>query len=315
MNRQYNPRVITEGAMMAAIFVLLGLVSYYTPVGMLTMFTLSVPVAILTYRQGLRAAILSAMAGSAVLAAMIDPMVSSSVAMMQVMGIVIGWGLRKRYSPYLTLLAGTAVGIVGYLVAGLVSWYVMGINVVQQTIDLFRESSELSLSMFRSLNFPESQLEIIIQMQQMIEQYTIPMLPSILLISAAGLSFISLAIIREVLRRLGSPTEGLPPFSLWRFPPYLLWLFLLTFFGLWLTPPTQVAMRNLFTNLSNVANILFTMQGIAIAIFFMKKWGTPKFMQVVAVYMLGTMFFSLFMMLGLLDYTFDFRQIGPARRA
>ncbi len=317
MNRQYNPRVITEGAMMAAIFVLLSLVSYYTPIGMISTFALSAPAAILTYRQGLRSALLSAVAGSVVLALVVDPIWALTTGLMfQLMGLTLGWGLRRRYTPYVTLLAGTAAGMVGTIAVGLVSWYVMGINVVQQMIDLYREAAEESMAIFQKFNVPEQSLEGVKQIPLMVEQFMGPLLPSILLLSSLGLAFVSLAVIRLVLKRLGFNTEGLPPFGMWKFPRFFIWAFLLAFLGYALTRGMPT-LNSLFMNLNNLANILFVIQGLAIAVFFMSKWNTPKVMQVFGIFMLVTtpIFPPMLLMLGLLDYTFDFRRIGPARNA
>lgn len=319
MNRQYNARVITEGAMMAAIFVLISVISYYTPIGAISTFALSAPAAILTFRQGLRPAVLSSIAGSVVLALMVDPIWAlTSALMLQLMGLVLGWGLRKRYTPYLTLLAGTAAGMVGIVAMALVSWYVLGINVVQEMIVLYRESSEQSLAIFQKFNVPEESLMAIKQIPQMVELFAGPLMPSILLLTSMALAFVNLAIIREVLRRLGSPTEGLPPFGLLKLPRYFIWGFLLAFLGLTISQQLQApTLRSLFMNLYNLANILFTVQGLAIAVFYMGKWNTPKLMQVFGIFMLVStpIFPPMLLMFGLLDYTFDFRRIGPARGA
>lgn len=303
--------------MMAAIFVLVSVISYYTPIGAISTLALSAPAAILTYRQGLRAGLLSAVAGSAVLALMVDPIWALTTGLMfQLMGLSLGWGLRKRYTPYLTLLAGTAAGMVGTLAVGLVSWYVMGVNVVQQMVDLYRESTEQSMAIFQKFNVPEQSLEGVKQIPQMVEQFMGPLLPSILLMSSLALAFVSLAVTRLILKRMGYNTEGLPPFGLWKFPSYFLWGFMLSFLGLALSSKVPTVSR-LFMNLYNLANILFTVQGLAIAVFYMTKWSTPKVMQIFGIFMLITtpIFPPMLLMLGLLDYTFDFRRIGPARRA
>ena len=319
MNRRFSVRMVTEGAMLAAVFVLLALVTYYTPLGTLLILAMTTPTAIMTCRHGWKAGLLSAVAAELVLLLLLDPVfVISGCTTLQFSGLILGLGVGKKWNPWTTLAATTAATLVGFVFLIVLSSKLMDYNFLDEMVKLYQEASQISLSMIEQFNFPEEQLDLIRQIPTYAEAYFGPLLPMLLTLSSAMNALVNFQILGIVMKRMHLPMEGLAPFPSWRLPDYTGLIFLLSilansagsYFSItWLSTSAQ--------NIFQVTYYLILIQGLAVMVWFMQKLHVSKlFRWLLLIFVLFNPYISTgVILLGFVDFIFDLRKIGPRSRA
>lgn len=318
MNRRFSVRMVTEGAMLAAVFVLLALLSYYTPLGTLLILAMTTPTAIMTCRHGWKAGLLSAVAAELVLLLLLDPVfVIAGCTTLQFSGLILGLGVGKKWSPWTTLAATTTATLIGFVSLIVISSTLMDYNFMGEMLKLYQEATRISLNMIEQFNFPEGQLDLIRQIPTYAEAYFGPLLPMLLTLSSAMNALLSFQILSIVMKRMHMPMESLPAFPSWRLPDYTGLLFLLSilansagsYFSItWLTTLAQ--------NIFQVTYYLILIQGLAVMVWFLQKLHVSKlFGWLLLIFVLFNPYISTgVIILGFVDFIIDLRKIGPRSR-
>ena len=318
MNRRFSVRMVTEGAMLAAIFVLLALFSYYTPLGTLLILAMTTPTAIMTYRHGWKAGLLSAVAAELVLLLLLDPVfVISGCTTLQFSGLILGLGVGKKWSPWTILAATTAATLIGFVFLIIISSTLMDYNFMDEMVKLYQEASQIALNMIEQFNFPEEQLDLIRQIPTYAEAYFGPLLPMLLTLSSAMNALVNYQILGIVMKRMQMPMEKLPAFPSWRLPEYGGLIFLLSILANSAGSHFSITwLATLAQNIFQVTYYLILIQGLAVMVWFMQKLHISKlFSWLLLIFVLFNPYISTgIIILGFVDFIFDLRKIGPRYR-
>ncbi len=311
MPEPLKTRSMTEGAMLAAITVVLALLGVYF-FGYL-LFITPVPIAVLVYRHGLRAGILVAVTAS-IVSGFFGTMVTTVIFLLVIglVGVAIGEGLRENFSAAKVMVIGSGVSVLALVLLTGVAMLFFGPDLIDRTFQMLQESFEQAFSVYERMGIDTGQalggmsLDRLMQILRMT-------LPAAVAISGIGLTFVNYALTRMILIRLN--VKDLPwftPFRNWRSPLYLAWGFIL---GKALLLITQLSGNQFFLsiglNIEILFNYVFLIQGLAIAWWFFDKWRLNKPVRVLLVFFaINPTFSTLITFLGVLDTWFDFRKLG-----
>ncbi|MDR7867224.1 MAG: YybS family protein [Sporomusaceae bacterium] len=306
---------LVESGFLTAITVVLGLTSFYMPVaGLVLVFVLPLPIALLGARHGVRWSVMSTVATAIFSAIFLNPL--HAVIMIfsfGISGITMGHCLRSGYTLPKTLLLGAAAAMLSIAAGFLIGLYVMGINIVDMQTAAVRKGMEWALAHSRP-GGPESAL-FAGKIDAITKLYLI-VYPAGLAVSALIFSYINLILARAVLARLGHPIAAFPPLRLWTMPGWLVLAYGLALLSSYYGQAKNIVwIYNLGLNLQLVTNTLLIVQGLAGFAYLAGKHSLPRWAAIIIV----TLFFShelltqVLLLGGLFDLAFDLRKLRSSR--
>lgn len=308
-------RAITEGALFAAITVLLAWMALF--ISLMTIF-LPIPLAIVVYRHGAKTGIVTngtaAIAAALLLSSVLVPL---QLIISGLLGFVLGLALRERFGFVSVLVAGTGAWILSTLLLVFSYVWILDVDIIGLYLETWERTAERMLETWTSLGVSS---ELLRQYEQDLAWFPDAVrlaLPALLVLAGVLMTYITLYFLRHVLRRMGhkDAVPWSPPFRYWRLPRYYVWVFVATrllAFSLSLVwDHHYLSMASV--NLELVFIYGFFIQGLAVTWFYFDNWKVPKIIRVVLFLlliqprswiMLALSFF------GMLDAWFDFRKIG-----
>ncbi|NLK08543.1 MAG: YybS family protein [Firmicutes bacterium] len=311
MQKPNSTRSLTEGAMLAALTVLLSLLgAYFMPY---LFFVTPVPLIILVYRHGMRPGILVAIT-SALLAGIVISMIPSMIFLliMGLVGIAMGGALKEGFSPYRIMLIGVATSVVALVLMVAVTSFVLDMNVLETSFDAMRHSLEQAVRMSERLGVEEHPFMQMGGIDELVRLLRLA-LPAALLTTATVITFVNYWLARLILNRIGSNLPWIQPFRTWRFPWYLAWGYILGQ-GLLLLSRGFSATGIWFAvglNLQILFNYVFLLQGLAILWFFFDKVNLPRLVRwLIIIFLFNPMITTFIVWAGVLDTWFNFRKLG-----
>jgi uncharacterized protein YybS (DUF2232 family) len=206
-------RSTVEGALLAAVTALLGVLAFYTGFGWLQ----PLPVLLAYLRHGPRSAVLVSVVASAVLALWVGPLAAlGSLGFVAALGLAAGWAVRRGWSAVaavgLMTLALLALGGAGVAAAEAV-WHQ---NLWTQTWREFADFVRAHGAMLQQAGITPDALI----------QTVATVIPAAAVMAAAAQSAAIYGLSAVILGRLGHPLPRTPAFRTWRMPPWLAWPYL-----------------------------------------------------------------------------------------
>lgn len=303
---------------MTGIFILLAMITYYTPIGTLTLFVMSAPTAILILRHDWKVGLLSAIASLLLLLILLDPLfVLTGCVTLQFTGLILGISLRKQWSPWTSVLATGVACLIGFLFLIAMSSLLLDINYVQEMIEMYRQASISSLELAERFNLPKDQTSLLQQIPQLIEVYFTTLLPMLLVLSSLLNALLNYQVMVLLGRRMNLAIRSLPPFQTWRLPDWFGLSYMLAFFANWLGKTQSIPV--LVTSAENLYQLFYfviQIQGVAVAVWFLLKYKvSPLFRWLVILFFyLNPYLGFVSIILGFADLVFDLRRLTPRRR-
>jgi uncharacterized protein YybS (DUF2232 family) len=323
-NRTTDTKSIVEAGLNAALIAVIMLMNTYVPAfSMVGTFLLPIPVTILFIRHNLKVTI-SAIFVSAVLAAILIsplPALTSSV-LYGLTGISLGYCIKKDIKVSSTLGLMTIASAIGVVF----SWYVLAylvhrggvVGVVEEAVKALQESMRISVEFYKSMGLNNAQTE---QMLKMFDLFTVDnlllMIPGLIIIGAFFSSYINYIITKAILKRFRYSMRDMTPFDKVyidnRLGALLLMFYLL---GIILSAREIKAGQYIVTSSIMILNMVFTVVGLAVVIYFLKnKYRVPKGLMIAIVVfaMMSPQLGMIFVYAGFADMFFDFRKLDPNR--
>lgn len=298
-----NTRALTEGALLAALTVLLALVgTVFSYIYMLV----PVPLIILVYRHGMNWGIVVGLA-SALLTGMLSALPNTiGVVNLGAVGLALGGMMRERRPPLLTLGVGTLVGMVAMGISILITAVIFGVNDISMLIRTLEETGKQVAGVYARLGVDEKTLE---QFTETLTRTLRTLLPSAFVLSATIIALVNFGLARLLLRRLGENVPGLPPFRAWEFPPALALTYLIALVaGLFLPPRANPIATAVVVNIAWLLGVLFLLEGLAVAWVWMERVRVAKFLRVLLLYFALFYFYYGIVLLGVVDSWAHFRR-------
>lgn len=305
-------RSLTEGAMLGAITVVVAIIGEY--VGIPSVIV-PVPLMLLVYRQGFRLGILVAVA-AALISSLVAGHVFSGLTIIiwGFVGVAVGMALREKFSFPKLMVVGILSNLVVIGLNFLLYSLIFGGNVFTDMLVMLNETIEQAIQTSQSLGVTGQALQRYEDLRIFVPFIIKWGLPSLLLIYSVAMTYINLAVLRAVLKRMGESIPWVAPFTRWRLPAYY-GLFLL--FGLAITMWAQVAVIPSWLQLIGVNVFIFVFHaylvvGIGLAWYYFQKKNVPGFVRVILLFLLFTMEFLVMAVIfaAVIDGVLDFRRLN-----
>lgn len=313
-----SPRPLVEGAMLAAVAVVLVLLGNYLPLlGPFLLFAWPLPIVVIFVRHGWRVALLTVIVAWLLLTAFIGPVgaLLDSIVLGS-LGLALGWAAFRGLDAAGSVLAGT-VAVIGSLFASLgLSRLFFHEDVLQQTQSMLNQTVQSAVTLYTRAGVPPQALAQMRATLQSVASLLPVVLPVLIILTSVAYALIAFLIARRVLVRLGQSVADLPAFAEWQVPAWSAAGLLGGFALLYLAggsaggPWTQLG-----TNLVYLFEMLYLTAGLAFAYFLARHWHLSRWLAVacLALIALNPLLNQLAMWAGLFDSVFKYRQVLKRR--
>ena len=293
---------------------MLCLITAYVPILSILSIAVPVPYAIIATLTDNKYSILSLIATFFILMFTVNPLYSVSVCIMSIVpGIFIGSALRNNkkegFNKFEPIYIGTIITMICVIVFFFIGNIVFKTNILEDFMNLVKESVNIQITIMENTGIDLKEgfkaLDIV--------NYINNMLPTMLFLQGMIVAFIIYSLEIFILKRVRIVNLELPKLLDFYLPGnaisvlFTLYIFVLFMDLINLNLHTDLIMMNL----QLVFNFMFMLQGIAVSIYFFKKWirsGSLKmiFMSALTLSIFGFMGISF---VGMLDSIIDFRRV------
>lgn len=309
-----NKLRLAQASLIAALGILLCLITVYVPILSILSIVVPVPYAIIATLTDNKYSILSLIATFFILMFTVNPLYSVSVCIMSIVpGIFIGSSLRNNkkegFNKFEPIYIGTIITMICVIVFFFIGNIVFKTNILEDFMNLVKESVNIQITIMENTGIDLKEgfkaLDIV--------NYINNMLPTMLFLQGMIVAFIIYSLEIFILKRVRIVNLELPKLLDFYLPGnaisvlFTLYIFVLFMDLINLNLHTDLIMMNL----QLVFNFMFMLQGIAVSIYFFKKWirsGSLKmiFMSALTLSIFGFMGISF---VGMLDSIIDFRRV------
>ena len=309
-----NKLRLAQASLIAALGILLCLITAYVPILSILSIAVPVPYAIIATLTDNKYSILSLIATFFILMFTVNPLYSVSVCIMSIVpGIFIGSALRNNkkegFNKFEPIYIGTIITMICVIVFFFIGNIVFKTNILEDFMNLVKESVNIQITIMENTGIDLKEgfkaLDIV--------NYINNMLPTMLFLQGMIVAFIIYSLEIFILKRVRIVNFELPKLLDFYLPGnaisvlFTLYIFVLFMDLINLNLHTDLIMMNL----QLVFNFMFMLQGIAVSIYFFKKWirsGSLKmiFMSALTLSIFGFMGISF---VGMLDSIIDFRRV------
>lgn len=305
---------MVEGALLAAINIILSIIALYMPIlGTFATLVWPVPIVILGIRHGLRTSVLSTVVAGIFVAILSGPFQAVTIVVsFGLIGIAMGWALKKNDEPFKVLGIGCAASLLSKIALVFLSMLMIGINPLTQEIEILKESLSMASEFYKSMGMdPQTIKDTIDSFNRSLDMLPL-VIPGIFILASIFDSFLTYVVTKAVLSRMGQKLKDFTPFWRWRFPEYTVAFFLFgNLLALLETYWPVGVLRSIGANLSLVFGFVFFVQGFSLLSFYLGKYNAGKaFRLFIAFFVLFNPFFlQILFFAGLFDILFNFRKI------
>lgn len=319
MHSRPNTKSMVEGALLAALTVLLSLLGVYLPlIGAFISFLWPVPIVILGLRHGLKWSIMATIVSGLLLSLLATPLQAlSSVLAFGLLGIVLGEAIRRELSVGMIIWLGAIASLASKLLLFAVAFLLLGINSFDQSLVMLQQSTNQVLSFYSKTGMDQNQLAMLKKSFTDVINLMKIIFPALLVLVAITDTFLNYLVSQLILKRLGYPAKKIPPFSQWKLPRWVMWGFVLGIIFLLAGQHYKMeALTNIGLNLEYFYSMLFIAQGLAVTSFYLEKLKTQGLVKLLILFILfiTPLFVGLLVWVGLLDTYFDYRRIVKSNK-
>lgn len=316
MNRNFKTSSMTEAALISGILVIFAYISTF--LFTFLMFFYPLPAIILAKRKGLKYSVLSLTASGFIISMLLGIQTGLIFLLLFTpMSIALSYGICKDENPNKCIMMGALSFMVSFAAMILLSQSIMGVNYIQQMLQLTNESMDMYRNLLEkasgSMN-PDSLNQITKQLDFMNKAMTeiiLHQFPAILIISSVVMSAMNYFAVSSLAQRVRVDIrkhEGISFFSLPNtfiiaMAGLLLLSYLLSIFKF----NVYVIQMNLFM----ICLMAMFLQGFAVAKFYLTRLNINKMARTLILMMLLFMAGAgqLLAVVGIIDLVFDLRKI------
>lgn len=279
MPKRTPTRALVEGALLAGITVVLVLLGTLLPlIGPLITFLWPVPVMLVQFRYGLKISLLTIFVAGFLLSSLLGPLQGALLVLtMGSVGILVGYGFRRDYPASTVIILASAGALFGFLAtlgAFAVFFHENFLATMVATWDQAVAGAQIMVDRFGG--DPEARQRLEETATQM-RTFLPAILPAAVMVSAIGQALLNFVVAREVMSRLGHATRPLASFARWQLPAYTVYGYFAGFGALLAGTHYNLApLKDVGNNLLFFFSILFFVQGLSVAYFFLHRAGLSR---------------------------------------
>ncbi len=300
-------KMITEGALMLAIYTVLLLLSLYVPViAVISSLFLVLPFIIYASKYPLKYSVVFFIS-SVMISFLVGTIFGIAIPLLcGCTGIVMGWYIKERKEALSLYVSASLTFLVSLTLIYVTSIVILDMNMIERFYDIvdssLKKSEELATSLGQTVD--PSDLE---KFEQAI-RFGKVVLPSTLLITSFIATWLFIVINFPIIRRLGIHAPRFKPFREWSLPKSVIWYYLLFLILSLIIQPEEGSYLSMATvNVMYVLTLLVALQGFAFLHFLAFQQGFPKPVIVILTILLLP-FLQFIGILGIIDLGFDLRE-------
>ena len=300
--------VLTEGAVLIALYLVLMLFARYVPViGTIVLFVLPLPFIIFTLRHGIRLTFLLIFAGS-ILSILFGSIFSVLTAVtFGLSGVIMGY-FYKRKQTLGVLVGGSLAYTFSMIVAYIGAKLFMNIDFIQDSISLLEQSIQQSKKILESFTAEEQINAQFAQLEEGLE-LMVHLVPTIFVTIGMISAVITHLLAMPILKRLRFDLAPLKPFRDWKLPQSIVWYYLIVSILLMVNQDTETFYFTAIINLYFILQFFVIMQGFSFIFYYsyVKGWSKAVPISILIGSFLIPILLYLIRILGIIDLGFPLR--------
>lgn len=310
-----NKLRLPQASLIAALGILLCLMTVYVPMLGILSIAVPVPYAIIGTLTDNKYSILSLIATFFILMFTVNPLYSISVCIISIIpGIFVGSSIRNKqvneeFNEFEPIFVGTVVTMICVIVFFFVANIFFKTNILNEFMNIIKESINVQIDIMQKAGMSITEgfkaTDIV--------NYINNMLPTMLFLQSMMIAFIIYALEVFILKRVRIVNLRLPKFTDFYLPGNAVTISFTLYILILFMDLMQVNLHTdlIMLNLQLIFNFMFMLQGIAVSIYYLRKWiknGSLKmiFMSVLILSIFGFIGISF---VGMLDSIIDFRRV------
>lgn len=305
-------KMLTDGALLTAIFVVIQIIALFIPIiALVSVFLLPIPFILFSYRYSWKPTLIM-FAAVLILTALFATAASIPVTLIAAFGgMMIGTAIHSKSSAYETWARGTVGFVVGLLLSLLIMEVAFDINFAETFEKKINESIELSKGVMGQFG-GEITEQAEAQFQFIEDQLAVmkDLLPIMLVILGLFLALVSEWIGFKVINRMEGKQLKFPPFRSLRFPVAIVWIYFFAIIATLFQPEPGSIVYLVAQNVLILAGFFMIIQGFSFIFFYTHHKNLTKAVPVIFIILI--LFFSVILLpfvriLGIIDIGFGLR--------
>jgi uncharacterized protein YybS (DUF2232 family) len=300
-----DTKVLVEGALTTAIFIVLFLICVYIPpISIVGMFFWPLPLIFYTAKRGIRSGFIAFLVSMVLTILFTHPITAVSALIFLSIGLVMGYMLFTKKSAFAILGAGSLVAIICLIAYYGVLVMLLHFNPMEELVKSANHFSKVAEKMGPAT--AKEQWENYRDMLKMLPM----LLPTILTMGGILFTLVCQLVSAPILRRLGIDVPKWPPFREWILPRTIIWYYLLALVFLLFGKMDESSSLFMVTlNVFEILEFMMVLQGISFIFFFFHLKGTRLSIPVIISIIGAIIPFTLYIIriLGIIDLGFGLR--------
>lgn len=307
-------RPMAEGGILAAIAALMALIGVYVPLlGTFAALLWPLPIALLVVRHGVRWGVLALGVSGLLIALLLHPLQAvTMVVAFGIVGLAIGFAYRGGYGATRTLLVATVVSVASKIMVIGASIWLLGLNPLQFQADAMQEAFTYSVEQYRSAGFSEQQIQESTQSFQNSLKLIRMLFPLAVVFAGMLDAYLNAIMTARVLQRVGwGQVAPLRPFSSWRFPWGVVYLYAFSLIGMYWGETRKIDwLMQASLNVNLFSGTLGFLQGASVLTCVANRYHLSKWLRgiILVLALLNGFFMQTISLIGLFDIIFDYRR-------
>lgn len=320
MNR-INTKALVEGAIFAAITVLIGLISFYIPFLFVISYFWAIPTIVISYRHGFRTSFVSGLSSALILAMFMGPATGLNTFLMTLLpGMFLGFFMKKfkkqqnliMASMIITVICTVVAFAIGALIAGM-NPLTMYNNTLTTFVDQYSAAIDAAKKTYAMVGMTPDQLASIPNPKDFLGLMK-KVIVVLLMVGGVGVTIFNLWVTKKILHRMKIEIPGLEPISHWHLS--LRGLLVVTILiGFVLVNmyffKENTLLMDICMNISIALIYWFWFLGVATGVYFVDRLSLPKAIKVLIILITALPMMQIYALVGYVEAAFDFRKLRP----
>jgi uncharacterized protein YybS (DUF2232 family) len=311
LGRNVKTSRLTESALITGILVIFAMIGNF--IFPFIDFIYPLPAIILAKRYDYKASVMSLVSAGLIIFMMLGVQMGLYyIVLYTPMAAIMGYFISKDKKPYKAVLTGGLAYLISFVILLMIMQAFLSINLVDYVRETFVESLKIQESIMSNFGGMEEQLETTKTLYENMMNAIILLFPAMIIFSSISMSYVNYFVVQKLGKRLGVSIVPMIDFSMFRLPSNISIGMLIFLGGTYIISKTEIVNSEaLSANIMFIFQILFLIQGLAVAKFFMLRNKLPRlFMGLMFFLILFNNFLTLLAtMVGLVDTIVDIRKI------
>lgn len=224
-------RPVVEGGLLAASLAAIAFLSMYIPYANLVW---PLPIALVSARHGVRYGVMTAVVSALVVGLLVHIMQGLFLFLSGgLVGVALGECLRRRSSAGRTVLISTVLAFLSNILTIALAMLIMQVDLAQMNAEMASIIKQTVTEVSQMMSGSEAERQEMEALGETLARTYMMLIPSGLFVCGLVTAVLNFVLARAVMVRLGMETVGFSPFEMWRFPSWVLYLFILSLAGLY----------------------------------------------------------------------------------